>query len=347
MISSKMNLLKKAYYTAVTRFDLGLLQNKSPIPFIIPYHHLVSDEPLPYIKTLYDFKNSGQFEADLDFLLRHFEPVSLTGLISEAQGERTSGKKKFLVTFDDGLRQAYEIAAPILLRKGIPAALFINPGFVDNREIFYDLKKGLILDKLSGPRPGLPELSRFEAIFGEKIADPLRLREKIRKINYLNKELTDAIGKLLELDFDEFAKIRKPFITTAEIWDLIGKGFQIGAHSMDHPLYALLPEKEQVRQTLESVNWVVTHFRLGYKAFAFPHSDRGVKNSFFEKMTGGPHPELDLILGNSRGMLERHPRVYHRFIGENPKTTIEKPVKAILAYGAIRSMTRRAFVKRD
>ncbi|WP_431217293.1 polysaccharide deacetylase family protein [Puia sp. P3] len=33
-----------------------------------------------------------------------------------------------MICFDDGLRQVYETAAPILLRKGVPAAFFPQPG---------------------------------------------------------------------------------------------------------------------------------------------------------------------------------------------------------------------------
>jgi peptidoglycan/xylan/chitin deacetylase (PgdA/CDA1 family) len=125
------------------------LKNNAPIDLLIPYHHLVSDEPLPYIERLYAFKNARQFETDLDYLLSHFQPVSLQEVIAHTRQGIPFSKKSFLLCFDDGLRQVYEVAAPILLRKGIPAALFVNPSFVDNAELFYDLKKGLILDALS------------------------------------------------------------------------------------------------------------------------------------------------------------------------------------------------------
>ena len=341
-----MNLPKQLFFGAVSRLNPDWLQKKSPIPYIIPYQHLVSDEPVPYVKSLYSFKNTRQFEEDLDFLLKYFSPLSLTDLISHDQKKKDPKKKGFLITFDDGLRQVYEVAAPILLRKGVPAAIFINPAFVDNREIFYDLKKGLILDKISQSATRLPNLTQFEEIFGVKINSLPHLEKKIRSINYLNREFTDSIGELIGIDFDEFAVQVKPFVTSDGVRDLITKGFQIGSHSIDHPLYALIPEEEQIRQTVESADWVAEKFNLSYKAFAFPHSDKGVKTSFFEKLLENDQPKLDLILGNSRGMLENHRAVYHRFIGENPLIPAEKMTKAILAYGAIRNINRSLLVRR-
>jgi peptidoglycan/xylan/chitin deacetylase (PgdA/CDA1 family) len=342
-----MKLPKQFYFGAVSRLNLDWLQKKSPIPYIIPYHHLVSDEKVPHIQSLYAFKNSRQFEEDLDFLLTNFEPLTLTELISRVKEKKHVKKKGFLITFDDGLRQMYEVAVPILLKKGVPAAMFINPAFIDNQEIFYDLKKGLMLDKISRSGIQLPSLRQFEEIFGGKINSSAHLEEKIRSINYLNRGITDSLGKLLEIDFQVFANRERPFITTAEVWDLIKKGFHIGSHSLDHPLYSLLPEKEQIRQTVESADWVARKFNLSYKAFAFPHSDRGVKNSFFEKLLDNNEAKLDLILGNSRGMLENHPDVCHRFIGENPDLSAEKMAKAILAYGVINKINHSLFVKRD
>jgi hypothetical protein len=156
-------------------------------------------------------------------------------------------------------------------------------------------------------------------------------------------------------------------MTSAEIKELIQKGFAVGSHSIDHPLYSLIPLQEQIRQTLVSTDWVTKGFDLPYKAFAFPHVDRGVGQAFFREMIDPAqpqldpvhpqidpahpqldpaHPQLDLILGNSTGMLEKHPRVLHRFIGENPAIPIDRMVKSVLAYSAIRRRLGKQYVQR-
>ena len=105
--------------------------------------------------------------------------------------------------------------------------------------------------------------------------------------------------------------------------------------------------KNKSIKTIDSVNWVAETFNLNYKTFAFPHTSEGVKNSVFETLVGGESPKVDLILGNRTGMLENHPRVLHRFIGENPEVPFHEKCNAVLAYSAINKMTGKKFVKRD
>lgn len=340
-------VIKRLGFAGISALDMEWLKKRSPIGVIAPFYHLVSDEPVPHIDKLYPYQNSRQFEANLDELLRHFQPLGLDDIIRQQQTGRPFEKKGFLISFDDGLRQVYEVAAPILLRKGVPAALFLNPAFVDNKDIFYNFKKGLILDRLDNDRTPEKFLPSAAVPFGRKFDTVPQLRAAIRSVNYLGKQLMDALGPVFNLDFEAFRREQQPFMSTPQIKDLIAKGFGVGSHSLDHPLYSLLPPDEQLRHTRESTDWVVGTFSLPYKVFAFPHVDTGVRNDFFRQLTDPQHPELDLILGNSTGMQERHPRVLHRFIGENPAIPAATMVKSVLAYSALRSALGRPFVRRD
>src|SRR5258708_2042973 len=325
-------VIKRLGFAGLSALNLEWLKKISPINVISPFHHLVADEPVPHIDKLYPYKNSRQFESDLDYFLKNFRPLSLEEVIRQAKTGRPFDKPGFLICFDDGLRQVYETAAPILLRKGVPAAFFLNSAFVDNKDIFYNFKKGLILDKFDRSPIDEKIIKEAGALLEKKFTSKQELHASIRSINYLNRHLMEGLGQLFQLDFETFRKEQRPFMTTPEIKELIAKGFAIGSHSIDHPLYALLPLEEQVRQTRESTDWTIRTFGLPYKAFAFPHIDTGVGNAFFEEFVGSPpsetgrssetgdrpqisgSPEMDLLLGNSTGMLERHPRVLHRFI---------------------------------
>ena len=72
--------------------------------FIIPFYHVVSDEACPHIENLYRFKTIREFEKDLDYLTKEYQPVGADDLDGILAG-RYRGKKIMLLTFDDGLRQ--------------------------------------------------------------------------------------------------------------------------------------------------------------------------------------------------------------------------------------------------
>src|SRR5579863_6664983 len=69
----------------------------------------------------------GEIDADvLDrqilFLVETFELVSARSLNRTAWG----GKGRVLLTFDDGFRNNFEVAAPILKKYGAPALFFVS-----------------------------------------------------------------------------------------------------------------------------------------------------------------------------------------------------------------------------
>jgi hypothetical protein len=338
--------IKRIAFAGVSSLNIQWLKKRSGLGVVSPFHHLVSDEPVPWIDKLYGYKNSRQFESDLDWLLRNFRPLSLEQAAEQARSGRPFAEKGFLICFDDGLRQVYETAAPILLRKGVPAAFFLNPAFVDNKSVFHNFKKSLILDRFDRmtTTPGL--LKTAGEILGIEATTADQLRKAIVGVNYLNRQLFDGLAPLFDLDFENFRKEQKPFMDKGQIRQLIAQGFSVGAHSIDHPLYSLVPLAEQLRQTRESTDWVQEQFTPKYKTFAFPHVDTGVSKAFFGELVNPESPELDLILGNTTAMLEPNPRVVHRFIGENPDIPIDRMVKTVLSYNIARTAVNKQYIRR-
>jgi peptidoglycan/xylan/chitin deacetylase (PgdA/CDA1 family) len=206
-----------------------------------------------------------------------------------------SGKKvhknSFHLTFDDGLSNFYNVVAPILLKKKIPATVFINTDFVDNKDLFYRYKASLLYQNY---QKSSPEVKRkFYDFFEEKGT----VEKKIFEINYNNKSVLDNLAKIVGFDFKEFLKEKQPYLSSMQIQELIDMGFTIGSHSKNHPLYTDIDFEEQIRQTKESIDWVVGKFNIDYKVFSFPHTDLGVSKKFF--MTLAEECKIDASFGTA------------------------------------------------
>lgn len=343
-----MNPLKKTFFKIAAKIDIDLLKKASGLNLLVPFHHLVSDEDVPYIKPLYGYKSVNQFENDLDFLLKHFKPVSLSEVVEQAKTGRPFSEKSFLITFDDALKQVHDIAMPLLLKKGVPAAVFLSPLFVDNKELFYDFKKGLLIDYLTKRVPTATLLDSAAAITGIQQLTTAKLIAYVRSVNYLQRHIPDELGLLFELDFEGFLKKEKPFMSTHQIKNLIDKGFEVGAHSMTHPLYRLIPLAQQLAETQESIDRVDKTFHPKYKVFAFPHVDTGVENQFFNAVfSAAAWGRPDLVFGNRTAMLEQNPLMIHRFIGENPLISAEAICKAVLLFNTVNQWRGKAYVTRN
>ena len=285
--SQKMkNLFLKFLNTTSHLLPLPQLIERSEQKILLPFYHAIDEkEDLPHIYHLYPTRNTKQFEADLDFILEHFKPISLEELIQISKGEKSIEENYFHLTFDDGLRQVYEIALPILEKIGIPATVFFNTDFIDNKDLFYRYKASLLIEKTNEEKIE-KNLSRINEIFTEasfeNCTNKISFNELILKINFDQQESLNKLARILKIDFEKFLQEYQPYMTTEQIKDFQKRGFTIGAHSQNHPLYASLTLDEQINQTKNSIQYLQEKFQTKHKAFSFPFTDDGVERTFFE-----------------------------------------------------------------
>ena len=74
---------------------------------------------------------------------------------------------------------------------------------------------------------------------------------------------------MLEVDFQAYLHTHKPFMDELQIKELLKDGYDIGSHSVDHPLYSELTTEEQVDQTLTCMQELEAMFGIRSHAFAF------------------------------------------------------------------------------
>jgi peptidoglycan/xylan/chitin deacetylase (PgdA/CDA1 family) len=299
---------------------------------LIGYYHLVSDEDVLHIKHLYAYKNVKQFKDDIDFIMRNFTSLSLPDFLYYLKNDQEPPDNSFLLTFDDGLRETYEIISPVLLAKGVPAIFFVSSAFVDNKKLAHDHKASLIVEHLKQADALVLE-RRVRDILIQNGCKEGNIEDCILGINYHQCGVLNKIGEMMDLDFQEYLKKGKPYLTTEQLEQMIRKGFAVGAHGIDHPMYSTLSLDQQLYQTRVSVKFLRERFSLNYSAFAFPHSDHGVSNDFFREAK--KDGLLDISFGTAGILEDTVQNHFQRFSLEKPILPVEK----IIAF----HLTRRIF----
>src|SRR5262249_43552768 len=155
-----------------------------------------------HTRHLYRHRTARQFEADLDVMLQAFSPISLETVVEHLDADVPLPRRSMFLSFDDGLRQQLEIAAPILLRKGVPATFFITRDFVDNATLFYRFKASLLIDALAGADEHV--LERIGSCLRLPLPDRAQCAGAILRVGHANRRLLDELAETLELDFDEY-----------------------------------------------------------------------------------------------------------------------------------------------
>jgi peptidoglycan/xylan/chitin deacetylase (PgdA/CDA1 family) len=320
-------LFSKCSVTALTRL--------TGMTLVSVYYHMVCDDEVPHTKHLYAHKNTEQFRDDLDYVARQYNVVSLSDVLGHKKTGTPLPDRALLLTFDDGFREMHDVAAPILQRKGIPATFFICSGCIDNETLCYMHKASVIAEHLLRSRPAGAFAAAKEALRMQNVASE-DIVSSVLSLGYAEREKIDCLARLLDIDLDEYRLKHRPYLSSDQIRNLLKAGFTVGAHSIDHPIYASLPLEEQVLQTVTSVQQIRERFSLSYGAFAFPSTDAGVKKRYFSDIE--QNGLVDVCFGTGGMLRDDVTSLLHR-------CSLEKPVmpgERILAMEYARKLYRMA-----
>jgi peptidoglycan/xylan/chitin deacetylase (PgdA/CDA1 family) len=94
---------------------------------IIPtlMYHSIAPEPLDYLRV-----TCQQFQLHLEHLCDHYSIISLQTILHAKQDNTPLPAQPVLITFDDGLKDGFTYAMPLLEKAGVHAVFFVIPAFL-------------------------------------------------------------------------------------------------------------------------------------------------------------------------------------------------------------------------
>ena len=160
-----------------------------------------------------------------------------------------------MITFDDGYRDNYEVALPILREVGLPAAFFIAAGYIDRpRLTWWDrvayVVKSTTRDvlELDYPEPltiDLRQPDRDRAT--RQILQPYKRTPEIDQERFF-----DRLEEQAGVEVESEALGRDLFMTWDQVRGLRGGGMALGSHTYDHPVLSRMPEAIQLSELTRS-----------------------------------------------------------------------------------------------
>jgi peptidoglycan/xylan/chitin deacetylase (PgdA/CDA1 family) len=246
---------------------------------VLCYHRVVdSPERRKAGLTVDEGVTVATFEAQMRFMLRHFEPV----LPSQAAALSLAGRPRFAVTFDDGYADNAGVAAPVLTRLGIPAAFYVVSACVGTQRRFWWDRLAAMLRStqrtelpLAGLLPAGEEPPAWPAAFD--LRDDVAKRVATDRIGAAVRGLAPGqIGPVIErlaelLDADDQAPPADQLMDWSQVRQLVSAGFEIGAHSADHFNLARISELELERQVAGAKARIEAETGTPVRSFAYPY----------------------------------------------------------------------------
>jgi peptidoglycan/xylan/chitin deacetylase (PgdA/CDA1 family) len=308
-----------------------------PAGVLFPYAHIVNDIAPLHVKHLYQIPKIPKFKSDIDTLCRRYRAIQLSELprIGRLHDQRSASS--FVLSFDDGMREVYDVIAPILRDKGIPALFFLNAATIDNRQLMWRHKVSLLVER-SQQQPGrIPP--------GLDVRPGETLCAKLRALRFAEIHVLDEVARFFEIDFDEYLHSARPYMTTGQVLELARDGFEFGAHSANHPYFNELAIEDQKDQISRSVQFIRA-LGLPCRYFAFPFHDHGVPASVFRYMT-----DLDVVLsfGTSEARVDSIGFSFQRFAldAENSNSSLQDILKQLAAKSLALRLSRTEVISRN
>jgi peptidoglycan/xylan/chitin deacetylase (PgdA/CDA1 family) len=237
------------------------------------------------VGTVDDAYDSGLWDASPDVLERQVQflkkEFDVIGPDELGAGPRDRKGRYVLLTFDDGYRDNFDEAFPILRRHGIPATFFVTTGFLDSRRISWwdeiawivqSSRKSTVL--LDGWLPGaLPLAPQARKGTTKVLTDLCKSLSGESKPAFLD-ALADAAGTGRHaLDGHEL------WMTWDDVRELRAAGMHIGGHTVNHPLLARLGADEQEREIAGCKERIETELGEPMRYFSYPHGDSFDENT--------------------------------------------------------------------
>jgi len=203
--------------------------------------------------------------------------MGLADLVSKIRERKPIPANAVALTFDDGYRDNYEVAFPILQKYGVPATIFLTTSFIDQKDVPWNDKVTFALKHTH-----LKTLTfkyrdeEFCYPLGD-IADRLNARDKIlwllRHVAHEDKlRLVYEITRSLSVtDFDY---LWKSMLTWDQVREMHQRGIGLGAHTITHPILTRLPLDKAQHEIEGSKRAIEAAIGAPIQLFAYPAGTR-------------------------------------------------------------------------
>jgi peptidoglycan/xylan/chitin deacetylase (PgdA/CDA1 family) len=220
-----------------------------------------------------NFVDADSFRMQLHWLKQHVTLTDLAGMQRWHEGGWRDPRPPALITFDDGYRNNVTVAAPILREEGVPAVFFLATGYVGTSRVLWNAEVRVRILHWPADKINLPSGEIFpvpaELLQRRRLADRAnrackRLREDHR-IEYL--AMLRAHTPDVQIMDDPEAR---RFMSWDEARKLCEMGFEVGSHTVEHPILSQVDEARMADELRESKSVVELEVQQPCRAIAYP-----------------------------------------------------------------------------
>ncbi len=236
-------------------------------PFIVLLYHRVNPDNDPFSPAL----SVKAFEAQVKFLVANFRVRSLGDIITNIRQGLGVTPGTIALTFDDGYRDNYVYAHPILNRYKCPATLFAATSYIGTEKVMWNDKLALAVKcsrkktiTMPGFKNALPLTSvveRFRAL--EQILETLKVLPESNKLA--------LVEEILNCLCNEKPKSGPLMLSWSELKQMACQGWEVGSHTANHVILTRVPFGQAKEEIQASGSILERELGRPIRLFAYPN----------------------------------------------------------------------------
>jgi peptidoglycan/xylan/chitin deacetylase (PgdA/CDA1 family) len=215
----------------------------------------------------------------LEYLRRHRYPlVSLADIVATARGGPPLPPRAVAFTVDDGYADFLALALPVFERYDCPVSVFLTTGFIDGQVWMWWDRLATVFRATARRRAtvtgGGPGVLWSWSSDGERLS---ALAAAVELLTYSppadRDALIAALARELEVDLPSRAPADYAAMTWEEVRAAEARGVGFGAHTLDHPTLATIPDPGECGHQIAHSYARLQQHVTALPVFCYPNGD--------------------------------------------------------------------------
>uniref|UniRef100_I2Q326 Putative xylanase/chitin deacetylase n=1 Tax=Desulfovibrio sp. U5L TaxID=596152 RepID=I2Q326_9BACT len=243
-----------------------------PVFIVQNYHRLFRDTlTTDFDEGVFGGISEEYFRRQLAHLARDYDVLTEREVIDCLGGKGRFPRKALLLTFDDGYKDNFTLAYPVLRDLHLPALFFIPTLPWSSRRLgWWDLIAWCV-KKTDRPAVTIDGEARPLGTTAEKAAVIASLLRKFYRLpDAETRDLLETLSRDLDVALPDVAVQSRELMTTAEIREMIEHGMAVGAHTHSHKVLSTLDRETQDREIGTSKKLLEEGLGVTVRSFAYP-----------------------------------------------------------------------------
>lgn len=235
---------------------LSLLERfrKRPCVVILNFHRIGTSADCPFDRAVFS-ATVDDFDAQLAHMRRHYRVLSIDDIHNLPETVKRLDEPAFMVTFDDGYRDNYELAVPVLHRHQVPAVFFVATQFVTESRLPWWDAIAYIVRNTNKQTIKLESHDEKQLIINtDPVPQAIRLVQRVAKaepgLDY--DRFVETLSRQCQVALPVQDLVDGLFMNEEMLRESVAKGMLIGSHTHSHSVLGNMDEIVQRHELAHS-----------------------------------------------------------------------------------------------